>query len=233
LSTAIRCDRPGTHARERSDRDDDREHQHAELAGAPFAHQRAHASASAFILSIPESICSTRPQRAATARSCVTSTSVVCDCELRSNSSAMMRSPVWVSRFPWARRRTAPRARHEGTRNRHALLLTARELARVMAGAVFEPHPVESFPCRIARVAAARELQRQHHVLERCQRGHQVERLEHEAHALGAQARAAIFVQRGQVGAREGNASGSRRIEAGQERQKSRFSGPRSANDGN
>ena len=67
---------------------------------------------------------------------------------------------------------------------------------------------------RRARVAPARELERQHHVFERRQRRHQVERLEHEAHALGAQARAAVFVERRQVGAREGYASGSRRIEA-------------------
>ena len=116
---------------------------------------------------------------------------------------------------------------------RHALLLAAGELARIVARAVLEAHARQRFHCAVARIAPARELERQHHVFERGQRRDQVERLEHEADALGAQARAAVFVQRRQVGARQGYASGSRRIEAGKQRQQRRFARARCADDGN
>ena len=84
-----------------------------------------------------------------------------------------------------------------------------------------------------ARVATAGEFERQHHVFERRERGHQVERLEYEAHAFGAQARAPVFVERRQVGAGEGDASGSRRIEAGQQRQQRGFTRAGGTDDGN
>ena len=116
---------------------------------------------------------------------------------------------------------------------RHALLLAAGELARVVAGAMFEAHAPQRFRGGRARVAPARELQRQHHVFERRERRHQVEGLEHEADAFGAQARAAIFVERRQVGAREGDASGSGRIEARQQRQQRGFARAGCTDDGN
>jgi hypothetical protein len=117
------------------------------------------------------------------------------------------------------------RPRDERARDRHALLLAARELARIVAGAVLEPDARQRFQRR-SRASRARELQRQHHVFERGQRGHQVEGLEHEAHAFGAQRARAVLVERRQVGAREGYASGSRRIEPGQQRQQRRFPAP-------
>ena len=166
----------------------------------------------------------TRPQRDATARSCVTSTSVVCDCELRSNSSEMMLFTGVGVEIPCRLvREQHGGPRDEGACDRHALLLAAGELPRIVAGAVFEAHAGERFPCGIARVAPAGELERQHDVFQRRQRGHQVKRLEHEAHAFGTQAGPAVFIERRQVGAREGYASGSRRIEPGQQRQQCRF----------
>jgi hypothetical protein len=60
-----------------------------------------------------------------------------------------------------------------------------------------------------------------------------MEGLEHEANALGAQTRATIFVQGRQVGAGERYASGSRRIEARQQRQQRGFARAGCTHDGN
>jgi len=81
----------------------------------------------------------------------------------------------------------------------HALLLTARQLARVMAGARRQADAAEHRAGRCTRIVAARQLQRQHDVLQCGQRWQQMKRLEHEADALGPQARTAVLVQRTQA----------------------------------
>jgi hypothetical protein len=50
-----------------------------------------------------------------------------------------------------------------------------------------------------ARIAAALQLQRQHHVLQRRQVGQQLEALEHEAHLLRPHRGARVLVEREQV----------------------------------
>ena len=62
------------------------------------------------------------------------------------------------------------RARHEGTRERNALLLAARELARIMSDARCETDPLQHLEGGSARIRAARKLERQHHILDRGKR---------------------------------------------------------------
>ena len=103
-----------------------------------------------------------------------------------------MRSPV--ARIEIAGRLV--REQHVGPRDeracdRDALLLTARQLSRVVSRRA-AARPTRSSTSRGRSRASRRagELERQHHVLERRQRRHQVKRLEHEADVL-ARARAA------------------------------------------
>ena len=72
----------------------------------------------------------------------------------------------------------------EGTRDRHALLLAARELVRPVAQARGEPECVDELVDPGLLVAARPstvELEREQHVAANVERRHQVERLEHEA----------------------------------------------------
>ena len=97
---------------------------------------------------------STRPQRAASARSCVTSTSVVCTAALSSNSSAMMRSPVAVSRLPvGSSANSTAGSPTDGARQRDALLLAAGELARIVPAARGEADACEHGARTLARIA--------------------------------------------------------------------------------
>src|SRR5262245_30023534 len=82
----------------------------------------------------------------------------------------------------------------EGPRQRHALLLAPRERLRVVMQALGEADAREHLPGEPGRALLLRELERQHHVLERVQRRQQLERLEHEAEELRAQRRASVLV---------------------------------------
>ena len=83
----------------------------------------------------------------------------------------------------------------EGARDGDALLFAAGQLARRVPGARGEADAVEPVGGAFARVGAAGQFQRQQDVFQRGQRGQQLERLEHEADAAGAQARAGILVE--------------------------------------
>ena len=95
-----------------------------------------------------------------------------------------------------------------------------------------QAHTLQGFACACGARPAARQLQRQHHVFQRGERGHQMKRLEHEADALRTQARAPVFIQQGEVRAREPDLAGGRRIEPGQQREQRGFAGARGADDG-
>ena len=58
-----------------------------------------------------------------------------------------------------------------------------------------EAHARQHFRHPVPRARFARELQRQHHVLERVQRREQLERLEHEAEQPRAERRAPVLVE--------------------------------------
>src|SRR5258706_1525704 len=83
----------------------------------------------------------------------------------------------------------------EGARKRHALLLAAGQRLGVMPQPLGEAHAREHFRRAVRRAPFARELQGQHHVLQRVQRRQQLERLEHEAEEARAQRRAPVLVE--------------------------------------
>ncbi len=91
------------------------------------------------------------------------------------------------------------RAGGEGAGDRDALLLAARQFARVVAGAVAEPDPAERRRGLGEGVAAAVELERDRDVLERGHRRQQVEALEDYADPGAAQAGETVFVEGGEV----------------------------------
>ena len=77
----------------------------------------------------------------------------------------------------------------ERARDGHALLLTARELARQVPAAVGEPDALEDLarPGALLAPTASLDGQRQRDVLERRQVRHEVERLEDEPEVLAAE----------------------------------------------
>ena len=137
-----------------------------------------------------------RSQRPASALSCVTSTSVVDELWLRSNISSMIVSPGAAVEV--AGRLVGEqhgRLCRESARNRDALLFAAGQLCRVVRPALAETDLLDDAREPPAASVDAGELQRQHDVLERVERRHEVKRLEHEADAVGADLRAAVFVE--------------------------------------
>src|SRR5205823_13365839 len=79
------------------DRDDDREREHAQLTGAPVAHEHAQGELHPMR---PATRRIWREQRLAMASSCVTRTSVVPRSVFSSNMSCMTPAPVAASRLP-------------------------------------------------------------------------------------------------------------------------------------
>ena len=96
-------------------------------------------------------------------------------------------------------------------RDDHPLLLAGRQLPRVGAQLVRQPHHVEQLlrPLRLGRGRASGERRRQGHILENGERRQQAGELEDEADALGAQARLVGVRQLPQVVAIEEHLTGS------------------------
>src|SRR6187455_2098961 len=80
----------------------------------------------------------------------------------------------------------------EGARERHALLLAARELGGVVVTTLAQPDAREQV-VGARRAIAAGELERHLHVLACGERGNELEGLEHEAHPRGAEPCPLIF----------------------------------------
>ncbi len=101
-----------------------------------------------------------------------------------------------------------------------------------MAPALPEPHPLDdrarSFPC----IFHAGEFQRQHDVLERVQRRHEVKRLEYEADAVGTHARTPILVELAEVHTVQYDITFRGKIQPGEQREQRRFARPRRSDDG-
>ncbi len=141
-----------------------------------------------------------RPQRAARCSSWVTSTSVVPASALSANSSSMIAWPVCGVEV--AGGLVGEQQRRAGSRTRAPAPRAAARRRTAGAGSGRGARPGR--PAAGSRAPApstsriAAQLQRQHHVLQRGQRGQQLEALEHEADLLAAHARAAVLVQRRQ-----------------------------------
>src|SRR6266851_5498091 len=124
------------------------------------------------------------------------------------------------------------RLNHECARKRHALLLAARERLRVVPQPLGKPDAREHFRRAVRCARFARELQGQHHVLQRVQRRQQLERLEHEAEEARPERRAPVLVQSEEIGAVQAHSTRARRIEAREQAEKRRFARARGADDG-
>jgi hypothetical protein len=115
----------------------------------------------------------------------------------------------------------------ESAGNRDTLFLAAGQLRRIVPCARIESHLAQYIERNSPRACRTRQLERQHHVLERIQRRHQVKRLEHETDARGADRGASVFVQVCQLRPVEPDASSGRNVQAGQQRQEGRLAGAR------
>ena len=120
----------------------------------------------------------------------------------------------------------------EGARDCDALLLATRKLPRVMRRALRQAHPFEPRFGAWFRVGRAGELERKHHILERGERGQQLEGLEHETEQPLAQGRARVLVHGRQRQAVDVDFAGGRAIEPRQKPEKGRLAGARRTDDG-
>ena len=138
-----------------------------------------------------------------------------------------MFSPVRLSRFPVG---FVGKQHRRGRRKRpgdgDALFLAAGQLRRIVAPALAEPDLPDQGPGRLPGVLLPGEFERQHDVLERVQRRHQVKRLEHESNVLGSQHGPSVLIQRRQVDAVQADLPGTREVEARKQRQQRGFAGP-------
>ena len=79
---------------------------------------------------------------------------------------------------------------HQGTSHGYALFLTARELGRLVGGAVGQTHEVEQLKCTLLdlSIGTACYHARYHHVLRCCKLWQELVKLEYEAEVLAAKA---------------------------------------------
>src|SRR5262245_34270255 len=87
----------------------------------------------------------------------------------------------------------------ERARDRNALLFTARELRRIVVGAVAESNALEKLPPSVHLPIPPLKLHRDEHILERCERWQQLERLKDESHFFSPEAGARVFGERPEV----------------------------------
>ena len=104
----------------------------------------------------------------------------------------------------------------EGAGEGDSLLLAARELGRVVVASVLEPHAGEQLLGPRAAVLAA-ELEGDLDVLTGGERGDEVERLEHEPHALAAEGGPLVLAERREVDPVEDDPAGGGTIEPGEQ----------------
>jgi len=123
------------------------------------------------------------------------------------------------------------RAGDEGTCQRHALLLAAGQLARVVAGAMGQAD-LRQHLVHPRAVIASGQFQRQRDILGGSQRRQQVEALEHEADRTRAQLGPCFFIQVAQVLARQRDVAAAGQVQSGQQAEQGGLAGPRSADDG-
>ena len=104
----------------------------------------------------------------------------------------------------------------EGAGQRHALLLASRELGRVVVAAAAEADPVQQLVRPLLGLQPA-QLQRHLDVLARGEGRDELERLEHEADLLAAEAGPLVFAQRAELLAVEPDAAGGGPVEPGEQ----------------
>ena len=100
--------------------------------------------------------------------------------------------------------------RDERSRKRDALLLTPRQLAWIVAGTTLEANALERLQSGAASIGSARELQREHDILQRSQRRDEMERLKDESDALRPQTRPPVLIEPRKIRAFEQHPTGRR-----------------------
>ena len=177
--------------------------------------------------------CGRSATRAST--SCVTSSSVVPRSRFRLNIRSAISAPVRAveiagrlvghQHLAVRRRMRARSPRAAAHRPRAASDSASRRAAR--------PTRASHSRARRAGIGRARELERQHDVFQRSQRGQQLKRLEHETEPALAQRGARVFGQIVQRRVAEPDFAGGRPIEPGEQAQQRRLARSRRADDGN
>ncbi len=130
-----------------------------------------------------------------------------------------------------------PRLIGEGACERHPLLLATGKLGRVVARAIPQAHPLEerhrgrSNGPSVRQRRAVSKLHRHHHVLERCQRGKQMESLEYEPDVVGTKARPTVFGESLEIFAGYGYRAFGRLVESGEKTQQGGLAAARRADD--
>jgi hypothetical protein len=114
----------------------------------------------------------------------------------------------------------------ECARDRDPLLLAARQLPRIMRGALAEADAIEPDARTRLGVGRTGELERQHDVLQRGQRRQELERLEHESEETLSQRCACVLVESRQRLAVDVHLAGGRTIETRQEAEQRRLPEP-------
>ena len=205
-SPSARLSRDGADAGDRQDAERDAGDENpetaqpaAQLAPGQPQRQRHHAcfAVSAAPISIrPECMCSTRSQRAASAVSCVTSTSVVPRSRWPRNNKfddLSSRRLVEIAGRLVGDEEGGIRSERAGERD--ALLLAAGQFGRICDQAAGQPDGGEFALGAGKRVARAGELERHGDVLQRRHGRNQVEALKNDADVLAAEARESILVE--------------------------------------
>ncbi len=110
---------------------------------------------------------------------------------------------------------------------RHALLLAAGHLRRVMRKAMREADGLELTAGALESVGAAGELQRNSDILQRRHRGDELERLEDDPYLPSAEPRQGVFVEAREIAPVDEHLAGIGPLEAGQRHQQRGFAGAR------
>ena len=111
----------------------------------------------------------------------------------------------------------------ESPGNSHPLLLATGELARVVAHARPQPHPLQKGFGLLPGPRLPLQLQRQHHIFQGGERGQQLERLEYETHVAAPEQGAPVFIQFTQVGITYHHPAAAGLIETGQQPEQGRL----------
>ena len=113
----------------------------------------------------------------------------------------------------------------QGAGERHALLLPARHLRRIMVKPCPEADRLQLGGGAVEGIARARELQRHGDVFQRRHGGDEVERLEDDAGMAAAEARETVLVEAGDIGAGDRHGAGIRPLQPGHDHEQGRFAG--------
>lgn len=119
----------------------------------------------------------------------------------------------------------------EGAGEGHALLFAAGKLDRIMVAPLPQPDPLQERAGFTFAAAIAAQLERHEHVLERGERGDELEILENETDVLIAHAGTAVLVHRLDRLAGQNHLSRSRAVEPGAETEKGGLAAARGPDD--